>query len=107
MLPLSFILIPAKIISFDEAVKLGLTKVEKIGIGDCGVGCVAEGKHGEKGEIVERFKIENGEHHLLFMHESRKNKLKEKGEYEKYLDHYATIEGETKKDFFKKNNLKI
>lgn len=100
-------MIPCKIISFEEAVNLGLTSgAADVGIMNVIVKVPKDKKHHE-GQTVEKSWITNGEHHLLFMDEDRKTELKKKGDYEDYLDQFNQIEGETKEKFFQKNNLKL
>lgn len=101
-------MIPAKIISFEEAAKLGLTEKEKGSGVAVAAGFVASGKNGEKGEIIEKTLIkDDGTKELLFMHEDRKKEMEKRGHLKNYLNQFDTIEGESKETFFKKHlNIK-
>lgn len=98
-------MIPAKIITKEEAEKLGLTREKRSGI--AAAGCVMSGKKGEKGEVVERTIIrENGEFEMTFMAEERKKELRDRNELADYLNQFHIIEGKEKATFLKENNLK-
>jgi hypothetical protein len=103
-------MIPAKIISFEEAKKLGLTSEINIDRGRAiiGAGVVASGKNGEKPEISQKSIMRaDGTHELVLMTEQRKKELQDSGVYEEHLDQFHAILGEKKKDFFLRNNLKL
>jgi len=100
-------MIPVKIISFEEALKQGLTKVEqeKRGLGVVAAGCVMNKK---TGEIVQKSIVkDDGTHELVHMTDERKKFLKDAGVYEEHLEQFGKILGEKKEVFFAKNNLKL
>jgi hypothetical protein len=70
-------IIPVKIITFNEALKLGLTKRENI----AAAGFVTGGKIGEPPIIMEKTLLkEDGTMELIFIHEDRKKELNERNE---------------------------
>jgi len=100
-------MIPIKIITREEAKRLGLTEDKGSG-GRTAilVGGVVEGKIGEKGTMVERTVFHEGNHELIFMDEKRKKQLNDKGQLADYLNQFHKIEGMDKEEYFKKYNLK-
>ena len=93
-------MIPIKIISKEEAVKLGLTE-EKTdrGLGFIAASCV--GKKEKDGSIteVERVLLKaNGDKELVFISEERKADFKNKGMLKDYIKQFKKIPENVKKD---------
>lgn len=103
-------MIPAKIISKEQAERLGLINSEESGNAVAMAGFVTKGKidKSEPEIILEKSLIrQNGKKELLFIHEDRKKELDKKGKLANYVDQFDVIEGEAKETFLKKNNLKV
>ena len=82
-------MIPVKIISFEEALKAGLTNERGSGIAAAGfVGREENGK-----QIVSEKTIlkANGEIELVFMSDERKEYFKKKGNLQEYLKQFKKI----------------
>lgn len=86
-------MIPARILTSEEAEKLGLKKpAEKSGFGINGVGCIVKGKQGEEGKLMEEtILMENGDLELVFMDSERKNELKSRRQFAGYLKQFKKI----------------
>ena len=98
-------MIPIKLISIDEARRLGLE--EKPGEAIVAVGIVVTGKEGQEPIMVERTILRmNGKKELEFMSDDRKKMIDNQGELANYLDQFEKIEGIEKKEYFEKNSLK-
>lgn len=112
IIPILFKMIPAKIITFEEAKKEGLIYdgPDLSGESICGAMCVAkkEKKPGAKEILLEKHILrKNGRKELIFIHEDRKKDLQKLKSFEVYLDQFDVIEGLDKETFLKNNNLKI
>lgn len=82
-------MIRAKIITSKQAEKLGL---KKSGFGIKAIGCIVQGKHGEKGKLMEQMILkENEEVELIFMDPERKKELKEREQFDDYLKQFKKI----------------
>jgi len=106
-------MIPAKIITREEAVKLGLTEERKeTGIGFVAAGTVVEGKYGKKGQhlkgtIMEKHELmPDGKNKLIYMHQRRKKEIENRGILADYLNQFQIINGIDKETYFKKHKLK-
>ena len=96
-------MIPTKIITLEEARKMGLSST---GSGIAGAGYVMTGKDGEKGTVIEKTLLkEDGTIELVFMDENRKRQMIERNKLGTYLDQFNKIEGIEKTEFFKKNSI--
>lgn len=95
-------MIPIKIITFEEAVRLGLT--EKPGEAIVAVGIVVTGKEGEEPRMVEKILLRSdGKKDMEFMSDDRKKQIDKQGELADYLNQFEKIEGIEKKEYFEKN----
>lgn len=102
-------MIPVKIITKEEAIKIGLAEDEK-GYGVAAAGTMVKRKidKSEPEIILEKTIIRiNGTKEITFMHDERKKQLKDQNKLAKYLDQFDFIEGKEKADFLKENNLEI
>jgi len=89
-------MIPVKIISFDEAKRIGLTN-DKTGFGIAGAGFV--GKKESNGKITPHEKTiirNNGEMELVFMDKERMQDLKGRRRFSAYLKQFDKIPKEVK-----------
>ncbi len=87
-------MIPAKIISKEEAVMAGLAKnkKQKTGKGTIGGGVVVQVNPDGKEEEMETFIInENDEKILTFMHKKRAQVLKKKRQFSAYIKQFDKI----------------
>lgn len=104
-------MIPVKILTREEAVKLGLASEEEDldrGNSIVGGGGVAEkGPDGKEVLLETSILRANGKREIIFMHEKRKNKMKDKGHLAKYVENFEKVEGEAKETFLKKHDLEI
>ena len=102
-------MIPAKIITFEEAKAKGLTSDKKMPTGEGITGAMVVMKKNNDGpdELMEKYVIKtNKEMELNFMHKDRVKYLKRnKGNFEKYMNQFKTINGVEKDKFIKNNNL--
>jgi len=102
-------MIPVKIITPEEAKAKGLTSDKKMPIGDGIAGAMVVMKKNKEGpdELVEKYVMKtNKEMELKFMHKDRVKYLKRnKGNFEKYMNQFKTINGVDKDKFIKNNNL--
>ncbi|MBU1136465.1 MAG: hypothetical protein KJ559_03070 [Nanoarchaeota archaeon] len=86
-------MIPVKILTSEEAERLGLKKpTKKSGFGIKGVGCVVQGKHGGEGKLMEEIILrENGDLELVFMDPEREKELKSRRQFTGYLKQFTKI----------------
>lgn len=86
-------MIRAKVLSQQEAERLGLKKLtKKSGLGIKGVGCVIQGKEGEEGKLMEEIILwENRSLELVFMDPERKKELKSRRQFSNYLKQFKKI----------------
>ena len=92
-------MIPVKIITKKQAVKLGLTEEKKqpSGQGFAGGGAVVYGNSDGTEEAVETFIIDKDDKKILtFMSEKRIKQLKEKKQFSKYIKQFNKIPKEVK-----------
>lgn len=97
-------MIPIKIISVEEARAKGLTENKQSDKGNSVCGAMVIGSTDKDGndKITEKYFIKtNGKKELVFMAEERKQEMKDKGNFEDYLDQFETIEGKSKEEFLR------
>ena len=102
-------MIPLKIISLEEAKRLGLTGNKQIEKGNSVFGTMVVMKKNDNNpdELMEKSIIkENGKRELIFIHKERKEYFKKKKNFEDYLNQFEKIEGKPKETYLKENNLK-
>lgn len=106
-------MIKAKLMTFEEAKKIGLTDDghDHRGESVCGAMCTAkkEKKPGAKEIFMEKFYLkQNGKKELIFMHKDRMKDLKKKkGGFEKYMKQFDSINGVEATKYIKDNKLII
>jgi hypothetical protein len=105
-------MIKGKIITFEEAKKLGLTDEGEDLSGEsvCGAMCTAkqEKKKGSKPIFLEKYYVKkNGQKELAFLHQELAKEKQEKGELNEYLDQFEKIDGVDKQKYIKDNKLVI
>ncbi len=101
-------MIPIKIISREEAVRLGMAEEkENKGEGVVMAGVVAKKEKDGSITEVERSIIKaNGDKELVFMKEERRIDLDSRGDFLKYLDQFKKIAGVEKEKFLREIPLK-
>ena len=103
-------MIPVKIISKEQSVKLGIVENNQEEVKGGGVVAVSVvGKKEEDGSVteVERINIKaNGDKELIFMTEERRADLDSRGGFLKYLNQFKKIAGMEKESFLREIPLK-
>ncbi|HEY0090416.1 MAG TPA: hypothetical protein VGB37_16320 [Candidatus Lokiarchaeia archaeon] len=99
-------MIPVKIISKKEAIKLGLAKREGEAVSIAASFVASKGPDGKE-IIVEKSILKlNGEKEIIFISEDRKKDLLKQEEFENYLNQFNKIEGKDRETFLKEEKLK-
>jgi len=94
-------MIPIKLISKEQAIKLGLEKNPKKqkGKSGFGIGIIVQGGDGKPERIIEKHLIkQNGEKELIFMSNERKADFKNKGNLKDYVKQFKKVPENVKKD---------
>ena len=92
-------MIPEKIISMEEAEKLGFTKRMNKSSGNAigSIGYMGRGGDGKPDRILEKYLItKSNKKHLIFMSEEREEELKKEGTLPNYLKQFDKIPEELK-----------
>ena len=102
-------MIPAKIITFEEAKSKGLTSDKPILSGEsvCGAMTIVRNIGNGVDEVMEKYVVKvNKELELKFMHKDRIKHLKKKdGNFEKYMNQFKIINGVERDKYINNNNL--